>query len=1167
VISWLSDHKVGGNVVFPGTAYVETLLALLKEVSKDTEKVMTNIHFHRAMILNTVEDITLKTVFSHDNKASIYAGYGSKQDDWKLFSEADFIIGRFDQPRENPINDLDTDFETVSIPELYDVFSHLGLDYGAKFRSLKSVQCKDNVALIELQIDDDAGYIIHPALLDGAFQAMLALMAENTSNMAFLPVKISELRLHRKPGAKVQALLEITKQNSRYIEANLILISDDVIVTELYGIRCDAVQLTTSQLQTELEGVSYHLPWHQVSEQRIFDVKETIALIGMDILPELGEYLQELGCIEIQHFKTLNELAKSKTADRFQQLVIFVDSDSPEKAVSDSVTMTLALQKVQQAGFSASIAFITKTSMAAEIRGPVNNWHSAWISGFRRVTHNELTSMNLRHIDIDENTESQTLASELCIQNPEDEVAIVGDQVWTMQVKRVNTSNYADLQSQVLKPFIDNNHNNFTLQVPVQRNIKSLAFKQNDRVIPADDQLEIKVDIVSMNYKDIAKVTGLLTEDLVENTSSKMTLALEGEGTIVRIGKDVKNYQIGDKVAVAGHDIFQRYITVNTNPKKPPHSHVKRLIDNYEPGQTAASYVAYGTTVWGLLEVAQLKQGETVLIHGATGGIGLAAVNVARKLGAEVIASAGTDEKREYLHSIGINKVVNSRSLNFGKEVQALTKGRGVDVVLNSSPGGIIPVSLDALASFGRFIEIGKGEMFTGGKLDLGLFEKGITYSTLDFEYLLMNKLDYFEKLMDSLYEQLEEGYYPPLPMTTFAAKDVKSAFKHLSTSMHIGKVSVDLRDGAAVSQYKPRPARLDSRKSVIITGGLGGLGLSMANWCVDLGTRRLVLIGRKGAATEGAKKAIAALEARGAEVAVHACDVTNFDSMHQMVNQTEANGPIGGVIHAAGLLDDRPFLEMDEEAIRKVVSPKMIGASNLHELTKDNYDVDFFWTISSVAAIFGNSYQTNYALANTYMDGLMEARQAIGLPGNSIQLGPVDDVGMATMNEDLRTFLKMRGMHYMSQELLYASFTRVLQWNIPIMSMALIEWPVWEYAEPRAASSYRYAVIISEDGSDNSGNSTLETILQLPEDQRVETVGYMVIELVAETLQMNPDDIEMDSPLETFGIDSLTAVELQASVNKSLQVEISLLSMLGGNTIYDIATELVGMIGHPYVV
>ena len=333
------------------------------------------------------------------------------------------------------------------------------------------------------------------------------------------------------------------------------------------------------------------------------------------------------------------------------------------------------------------------------------------------------------------------------------------------------------------------------------------------------------------------------------------------------------------------------------------------------------------------------------------------------------------------------------------------------------------------------------------------------------------------------------------------------------------------------------------------------------ANWCIDQGAKRLALLGRSR--TDGAKtlETVRGLQARGAHVDVYQCDVSDKSSLARVIDQINQSDSLGGVIHAAGVLDDKPVGEIDSDSVEFVATPKVIGATHLHELTQNDPGVELFMVLSSVSAISGHSKQANYCLSNAYMDALIQHRQSLGLSGNSINLGPVADAGMAVDNHQLQKYLKLMGLNFMDAGVLKNALTRVMSWNLPQLIMVNIDWPVWGAAEPGAAGCYRFEKIMTEEGSKEDNSQITANLLKLPRAEQIEVISYVLAETTAEILQMDSEDVDIELPLDSFGIDSLTAVEVQSRINRTFNIEVSILSMLAGKSLREISAEIADLI------
>jgi NADPH:quinone reductase-like Zn-dependent oxidoreductase len=339
--------------------------------------------------------------------------------------------------------------------------------------------------------------------------------------------------------------------------------------------------------------------------------------------------------------------------------------------------------------------------------------------------------------------------------------------------------------------------------------------------------------------------------------------------------------------------------------------------------------IAFLTAYYGLHRLARLSRGERVLIHAAAGGVGLAAVQLAHHLGAEVFATAGSPEKRAYLRSLGVRQVLDSRSLAFAQEVLQLTQGEGVDVVLNSLAGEAIGAGLSVLRPYGRFVEIGKQDIYQNARLGLAPFQKSLSYFAVDLDRMCRERPAEVGALLREVMDLAGAGVLTALPYRSFPVTEVTDAFRHVAQARHIGKVVLSVKgvDVSVITEASPgRMIRHDG--TYLITGGTGGLGLAVAEWLVGQGARSLALLGRRG--RESAGEAVRRLERAGARVRVLKADVTRSDQLEAALGEIRAfMPPVRGVVHAAGVLDDGTVLTLDPDQFRRALAPKVAGAWN----------------------------------------------------------------------------------------------------------------------------------------------------------------------------------------------------------------------------------------------
>lgn len=551
-----------------------------------------------------------------------------------------------------------------------------------------------------------------------------------------------------------------------------------------------------------------------------------------------------------------------------------------------------------------------------------------------------------------------------------------------------------------------------------------------------------------------------------------------------------------------------------------------------------------------------------MLIHAAAGGVGLAAVQLAQRAGAEIFATAGSSEKRAYLKSMRVPHVLDSRSLDFADEVMKRTDGYGVDVVLNSLPGEYITRSLSILASYGRFVEIGKTDIYQNKPLGLFPFRNNLSYFAVDLERVCRERPDFLRTLLLELMATFQEGALSPLPQQIFPIADVANAFRHMARRKNIGKVVLSFPN----SESKARPGRTLAPRSdatYLITGGHGGLGLAVARWLVEKGARHLVLLSRSGASPEG-QKTVADLSAKGASVITIQVDVSNESDLARALSQIrDTMPPLRGVIHAAGVLDDHLVLNMNEESFRRVLAPKVLGAWNLHVLTAD-LPLDFFVAFSSVASVLGSPGQANYAAANAFLDGLAHERRAQGLPSLSINWGPWARIGMAARSSTSRGAVS-RVMRPLAPEQALAALDRLFENGGPPEAVVMsVDWTQFARSfngnQPPSLVSdiIRERVKAAAKSSSESGPrlSTHDLLATSPSGRHALLLAH-VQKSLAQVMSIDALELDPEESLGSLGLDSLMALELQHSLEESFGAKLPIDLLIGTPTLNDFVGRL----------
>ena len=649
--------------------------------------------------------------------------------------------------------------------------------------------------------------------------------------------------------------------------------------------------------------------------------------------------------------------------------------------------------------------------------------------------------------------------------------------------------------------------------------LDDLSFKSLPLPAPGPSEVLVRVEAAALNFLDVLAALGQ-RPDLPEGPCC--FLGSECAGVVEAVGEGVKHLAVGDKVVGIASASIATHVLANATSM---HRYA-----GLSPSEACAIPVCYGTAEYALSEVARLSAGESVLIHCATGGVGLAAIEVARRLGARVLATAGSEAKREELRRRGVADVFDSRSSAFVEGVRRATDGRGVDVVLNALTGPLLQGGVESLAPFGRLVDIAKRDIYTGGALDLGAFRRNLSYNAIDLIRLHIDRPERLAPLIAGVLDRVATGTYQRLPVTSFPASSVADAFRLMASARHMGKIVIEFAQAPEPAARTFAAFRPDA--AYVITGGLGALGLQVAARMVQGGARHLILVGRSAPSPEAAT-VLAAMRAVGCAVTVLTCDASDPDALKTALANTSMARPIRGAIHAAGVLDDAAIEATDEDRFRRVMRPKIGGLAALCSVL-DAKKLDFLIAFSSTSAIFAPPGQSAYAAANAAVEAFAEA-----VGGRAISWGAWAGGGMAT-----RSGANDLGHVFGLPPLLAADGT--------------------EAFSRFAASDVRHCAIFASNpdhlgrGAQQFGAVPLlqELVGESPEgrrstllagfdeletpQERIDALTAFLVAEVARTLGTNPESVQAQEDFRNLGIDSLMALELAKRLERRLGIPLN---------------------------
>lgn len=831
--------------------------------------------------------------------------------------------------------------------------------------------------------------------------------------------------------------------------------------------------------------------------------------------------------------------AESEPAGLIHLLGLADDAETPEALMAlqdrrcwSALAFAQGLPEASQSG--PRLVIVTAGALnAAPSQAPL------W--GLGRVLRNELPQMAVRQIDLtgDLPALAAPLAREILKACHEDEVLLGADRRLGLRLRRQHEAQSTAGDGETLSF--------------AAGSLDHLTWVPATRRAPDTGEIEIAVKATGLNFRDVMLALGILPDEAVENGFAGATVGMEAAGVVSRVGDGAGDFKVGDEVLFFASACFSSHVTTRITA-------VARKPAGMDFATAATIPTTFFTIFYALRELARLQPGERVLIHGAAGGVGLAAIQYCRHVGAEIYATAGTPEKRDMVRLAGVapERILDSRTLEFADRILEITGGQGVDVVLNSLAGEAIHKSLMVLRPFGRFLELGKRDFFANTPLGLRPFRNNISYFGIDADQLMAVKPQLTSRLFGEMMELFERGVFSPLPFRVFPRERIVEAFRHMQQSRHIGKIIVaGHAEQEATPDAKAGTLALDPEAAYLVTGGLGGFGLSTALWLADKGARHLVLASRRGAATDEARAGITALEARGVTVDAVACDVTEPTQVAAMVSSVRR--PLKGIIHAAAVFDDGIATNMGRAQFARVLAPKVVGAWALHQATLE-LPLDFFVLYSSVTTILGNPGQANYVAANLYLETLAHHRRALGLPALAVGWGAIADAGYLTRNTDVRDSLSKRmGVEALTTETALARLETLLAAREPAVTVvAQIDWRPLGTGLP-ALKSPRFAEVAGGGRAEATVSPTdLTSILaDLSPAEVREVLIEMVAGQVGNVLRIPPDRLDMETSIFDMGMDSLMALELRMAIEENFGIELPAMVISEGASITRLAERI----------
>lgn len=777
---------------------------------------------------------------------------------------------------------------------------------------------------------------------------------------------------------------------------------------------------------------------------------------------------------------------------------------------------------------------------------------AAAIAAFGRVAVNEFPHLELRLVDVarsfDASEAAVRVARELEQPNAEREIVLASDHRAAVRYVPAEPSARAAGEETVLS-------------IPRRGSIDHLTWTPRRRAPLAPGEVRIAVEATGLNFRDVMWTLGLLPHEALQDGFAGPTLGMECAGTVEAVGEGVTALAPGDAVIAFAPACFASHVTVRADA-------VARRPSALAAEAAATIPVAFLTAWYALVELGQLEEDETVLVHGGAGGVGLAALQIAKWRGARVIATAGSIEKRALIRRLGADAVFDSRAMTFADEALAFTGGEGVDVVLNSLAGEAMERSLSVLKPFGRFLELGKRDFYADTKLGLRPFRQNLSYFGIDADQLMKHRPKKAAAVLSRLMGLFEAGDLSPLPYRTYRPGAVRDAFRLMQTAGHIGKIVVSAPQPPAPASQASRPARIRDDAVYLLTGGTSGFGFATAEWLIGEGARHLVLASRSGVKDDAVAAAIERHRAAGVDIAVEALDVTDAAAVRALVARIVEARPLAGVFHMAMVLDDALIASLDAARHAAVLGPKVAGVAALEAATAD-VALDLFVLYSSITVQLGNPGQANYVAANAYLEAVARRRRAEGKPALGVAWGAIADAGVLARDMKTSEILKRKlGRHAITAAEGLAELKRLLEDGAmhegpAVRMIGRIDWAAArkDLALARSPAFEDLAEEAGVDGDDAGVIDLAERLKGLDDAEALAEITRLLAAEISRILKLPASEVDSHKPLTALGMDSLMGVELRMAAEQRLGIDIPLMSLAAGATLSDIARKVVARV------
>jgi acyl transferase domain-containing protein/acyl carrier protein len=1137
---WLAGHAVFGRVILPSSVFVELALAAAQRTGLDR---VEELELESALPLPAKGAVAVQlAVGALDGTGrrpmTLHARAADGTPDVPWTRHASGILGPAVQsagfdlrawPPEGAV--------AISLDGFYRQLSDAGLRFEHAFQGLRAVWRRDDEIFAEVALPEGASldasrFGLHPVLLDGVLHATALDVARDEAQVR-LPFSWSGVSLFAMGATTLRARLRHEPEHGT-IEIQLAdAIGEPLGAVDALATRPVSASRLRDQLGARDNESLLRIDW---TEQPAVSAQTPVSRVAVVGMSDLGTAFHDVAARvdEYADFAAMIRALGRASVPPDVVVVPCVARVSPERTVGVPAATHSALAHVlallqdwlaDERFDSCRLVLLTRRAVATGPDEDVQDLSHAPLWGLVRSAQAEYPDRAICLVDTDDSEASRDALAAA--------VFSAGTQVALRSGYQLMPRLYRMRAPDVL---MAPDSAAWRLEIPVKGTLESLTLAAcSEATVPlADGQVRVAVHAAGLNVSDVLVVLGARPGDAGP-------LGAEGSGVVIEIGPGVTQLAVGDKVMGLFPAAFGSVAIADQRLLIP-------MPVSWSFAAAAGVPVAFLTAYGSLVDLAHVHHGDRVLVHAPTGGVGLAAIQLARHLGAEVFATA-SPSKWEVLRTLGFDDahLASSRALEFEQHFLRSTGGRGMDVVVNSLAPEFADASLRLLPGGGRFIEVGRSS--NRGPVQVMTDHPGVVCHVFD---LATAGADRTGQILAGLSVLFEREVLHPLPTASRDIRLARRAFPALAEAQHVSKLVLTL----------PRP--LNSAGTVLVTGGTGTLGALVARHLVEEhGVKHLLLASRHGPAAAGAQAQQRELEAAGAHVDVVACDVSDRAAVGALLATVPDANPLTAVVHAAGVLDDGALTGLTPERLASVMRAKADAAWHLHELTQ-TLDLSAFVLFSSVAGVLGSPGQANYAAASSFLDALAHHRRARGMPALALDWGLwAQETGMtAHLNHADRQRLARGGLGTLSTDEGLALLDAAIRRPDSALIAARFDFRALsgqiQALHPMLHGLTRVRATRAAANNGPSVSTLEQRLLSLSSSDAERTVLELVqAEAAAVLSYVSPSMIGAEQSLEGIGLDSLMAVKLKNQLSNQVGIALPLYLIKESSAVIELARAI----------